>query len=232
LCYKHINHEMYIRTKESKRDYRIRNNKRFKSTLIAMVDALKTKPCMDCGRIFKPWQMDFDHRDSSTKRFSISKMVSRTFGIDSILEEIAKCDLVCACCHRDRTHERDKARILSRSLDIKVEHKEKTIQHGTFYGYKKCGPPKCELCKAANNARNKRQRDRYREAASLPPRTPPIETVILCLCGKSFSIKKSEEKKRKKRSRMGQLYCSSHCANHFSSMPVVSEQSKESDNSL
>lgn len=35
-------------------------------------------------------------------------MVNMAYGPESILEEIDKCDLVCANCHRIRTAERDK----------------------------------------------------------------------------------------------------------------------------
>jgi hypothetical protein len=46
--------------------------------------------------------MDFDHRDPSTKGFTVSRMVGRAT-IEAILAEIAKCDIVCANCHRERT---------------------------------------------------------------------------------------------------------------------------------
>jgi len=67
-----------------------------------VVDALKARPCMDCGGAFDPVCMDFDHRDGEIKVGNISKMVSRA-NIDDIKTEIAKCDLVCANCHRLRT---------------------------------------------------------------------------------------------------------------------------------
>ena len=67
------------------------------------VDEMKSAPCMDCGRTFPPVAMDFDHVRGE-KAFSISKrlMAKR----ETILVEIAKCDLVCSNCHRIRTHER------------------------------------------------------------------------------------------------------------------------------
>jgi len=49
--------------------------------------------------------MDFDHRDPSQKRHSVMAMVSRT-GTAAILTEVAKCDVVCANCHRMRTYRR------------------------------------------------------------------------------------------------------------------------------
>ncbi len=68
--------------------------------------SLKAGPCVDCGRKFKPWQMDFDHLPGSVKEKSIAEMVRSGRSKTRILIEIEKCELVCACCHRDRTHQR------------------------------------------------------------------------------------------------------------------------------
>jgi hypothetical protein len=69
-----------------------------------LVTELKRKPCMDCGGIFPPECMDFDHRDPSDKVQGVSRLVFRRYSRDRILAEIAKCDLICANCHRIRTH--------------------------------------------------------------------------------------------------------------------------------
>lgn len=60
------------------------------------------KPCVDCGGVFPPECMDYDHRDKTTKSFNIAK--SLLMSEAKITEEIAKCDLVCANCHRIRTY--------------------------------------------------------------------------------------------------------------------------------
>ena len=63
-------------------------------------------PCKDCGLRYKHYQMDFDHlRD---KKWNISRIVKHTGGLEPIKAEIAKCDLVCANCHRERTHQRQR----------------------------------------------------------------------------------------------------------------------------
>jgi hypothetical protein len=69
-----------------------------------MIQTLKSHPCTDCGRLFPYYVMDFDHRDPSEKSMGIPEMVKRMFAWDKVLAEIAKCDLVCACCHRLRTY--------------------------------------------------------------------------------------------------------------------------------
>jgi hypothetical protein len=70
----------------------------------AEIEKLKAAPCLDCSRRFPPECMDFDHRDGTIKIATISQMIGRQF--DQILAEIAKCDLICANCHRIRTRRR------------------------------------------------------------------------------------------------------------------------------
>ena len=65
--------------------------------------AFKSQPCMDCGQSYHWFVMDFDHRGDKT--MNLSKMVQSGASWARILEEIAKCDLVCANCHRMRTWE-------------------------------------------------------------------------------------------------------------------------------
>jgi predicted HNH restriction endonuclease len=49
--------------------------------------------------------MDFDHRPGETKAFEISQMLGKV-SMETLEAEIAKCDIVCANCHRIRTHRR------------------------------------------------------------------------------------------------------------------------------
>ena len=67
------------------------------------LNELKVKPCIDCGRSFPPEAMDFDHI-SGDKKYTISTMFSSPW--TKVLEEIDKCELICANCHRVRTHKR------------------------------------------------------------------------------------------------------------------------------
>jgi hypothetical protein len=68
----------------------------------AAVVELKARPCADCGGTFPTVCMDFDHRPGEVKKFSLSQVA--THSLKDALAEIAKCDLVCANCHRIRTH--------------------------------------------------------------------------------------------------------------------------------
>lgn len=69
---------------------------------------LKAKPCMDCGNTFHHAAMDFDHRPGETKVKSVSLLMASGL-IEAALAEIAKCDLICANCHRVRTFMRRRA---------------------------------------------------------------------------------------------------------------------------
>ena len=66
-------------------------------------DEAKAKPCFDCGVSYPPYVMDFDHRPGEDKLMEVGRMRSQGAAHEKILAEIAKCDLVCANCHRERT---------------------------------------------------------------------------------------------------------------------------------
>ena len=71
--------------------------------LRAIVNAAKDAPCADCGGRFHPVAMDFDHIRGE-KRNDIGRMVWRGVSEAVLRAELAKCELVCANCHRVRTH--------------------------------------------------------------------------------------------------------------------------------
>lgn len=68
-----------------------------------LLTRLKDRPCMDCGESHPYWAMDFDHRIPSNKNFTISGS-NRIQSLKKVEAEAAKCDVVCALCHRYRTH--------------------------------------------------------------------------------------------------------------------------------
>lgn len=68
------------------------------------VDELKRHPCTDCGKTWPPIAMDFDHV-SGEKTGNISTLIGNG-SLATIKKELAKCELVCACCHRLRTARR------------------------------------------------------------------------------------------------------------------------------
>lgn len=74
---------------------------------LEFINRTKLGPCTDCRKQYNPWVMDFDHV-RGTKRFNISQGICRS--LESIKLEVAKCELVCANCHRERTYRRNNAR--------------------------------------------------------------------------------------------------------------------------
>lgn len=66
-----------------------------------LVSSLKAQPCGDCGVSYPSFVMDFDHRPGEVKVGGVGRLATATR--QRLLEEIAKCDVVCANCHRIRT---------------------------------------------------------------------------------------------------------------------------------
>lgn len=70
-------------------------------------------PCADCGVPYRYWVMQLDHvAQRGPKAFTISATYTtararRAMCTEAeLLAEIAKCDIVCANCHAERTHAR------------------------------------------------------------------------------------------------------------------------------
>lgn len=59
-------------------------------------------PCADCGNKFPAVCMDFDHIGDD-KRDNVATLALNGVSIATLDAEIAKCELVCANCHRIRT---------------------------------------------------------------------------------------------------------------------------------
>lgn len=80
----------------------LRKKEVFAERLAFLIDFLREHPCVDCGES-DPVVLEFDHlRDKS---FSVSQGF-RDRRWQSVLDEIAKCEVVCANCHRRRTARR------------------------------------------------------------------------------------------------------------------------------
>jgi len=65
-------------------------------------------PCSDCGKRYRYYAMQFDHLPEHEKLFSIAKFFDYTHDLSVVMEEMRKCQLVCANCHTERTHQRRK----------------------------------------------------------------------------------------------------------------------------
>ena len=58
--------------------------------------------CADCGEKYHYSQMDFDHI-SGKKKHNLARYANSAVSISTIKDEIKKCEVVCANCHRYRT---------------------------------------------------------------------------------------------------------------------------------
>jgi hypothetical protein len=69
----------------------------YREELRHFLETAKNKPCAICGGTFLPCAMDFHHRDRTSKTQTVAayRYISKKF-----IAEIAKCDLLCANCHR------------------------------------------------------------------------------------------------------------------------------------
>lgn len=87
--------------------------------MVDLLRELRQVPCTDCGGRFKPYQMDFDHRDPSTKSFNVMTGRAMLMSTAKVLAEVAKCDIVCVNCHRLRTRDAERRRVRHRSSNPK-----------------------------------------------------------------------------------------------------------------
>jgi copper oxidase (laccase) domain-containing protein len=62
--------------------------------------------CMDCKQMHPYYVLDFDHRDGMTKVDGVCGLVKSGCSLEVVMKEVQKCDVVCANCHRIRTHQR------------------------------------------------------------------------------------------------------------------------------
>jgi hypothetical protein len=67
--------------------------------------------CTDCGYNSHPEALEFDHTDDN-KKFTIGSQIAN-YSVESLMEEVSKCEVVCANCHAVRTANRRKLVTLS-----------------------------------------------------------------------------------------------------------------------
>lgn len=68
-----------------------------------LISYLENHPCIDCG-ITDIRVLEFDHREGAIKRTAVSVLARSGYSLETVADEVAKCDVRCANCHRIRTH--------------------------------------------------------------------------------------------------------------------------------
>jgi hypothetical protein len=88
--------------KKNQREYiknaKQRSNNKKEIVIKYLIDYFSDNPCIDCGQT-NPVVLEFDHVRGK-KIDDVSRMVKRGFPIKTIIEEIHKCEVRCANCHR------------------------------------------------------------------------------------------------------------------------------------
>lgn len=63
---------------------------------------IKKNPCVDCKETFPPEALDFDHI-TGEKTAGIADLLARRAPMERLKEEVSKCVIRCATCHRIKT---------------------------------------------------------------------------------------------------------------------------------
>lgn len=66
-------------------------------------EAKQAAVCDDCGEDYPYWILEFDHV-RGVKLFNIAMFRQFTSKLEDVKAEIAKCDIVCSNCHKNRTY--------------------------------------------------------------------------------------------------------------------------------
>lgn len=97
--------EHYFKYGSEYRARAIARKRRLKNNLRkALLEYLKDKACVHCG-ISDVRVLEFDHINPATKSFGIAQAITRTLQWENVLEEISKCQILCANCHKIKTAE-------------------------------------------------------------------------------------------------------------------------------
>lgn len=99
VCHRKYTQKHYVANKA----YYVEKARRNTRAVVLELRRLKRVPCFDCKVRYPHYVMDFDHVRGK-KRCNVAA-VGR-LGRLVALAEVAKCEVVCANCHRIRTHRR------------------------------------------------------------------------------------------------------------------------------
>ena len=99
-CRTAYNKAHYKKNKSKYFESRDRTNKKILEEYRAFKES---NPCVDCGKKYHYYIMEFDHTENN-KANDVARLLRA--GRKKLWAEIEKCDLVCCLCHRHRTHKR------------------------------------------------------------------------------------------------------------------------------
>lgn len=68
---------------------------------IDIINNFRNNPCMACGLQYDIYNMQIDHIDPTTKLYDICQL--KSCKVERLLVELAKCQVLCALCHRRKS---------------------------------------------------------------------------------------------------------------------------------
>lgn len=94
--------DWYSRNKDYQKENASRHRVEYRQNLREYaLEYLSTHPCKSCGES-DPAVLEFHHA-RGVKTNDVSVLIGRGSSLDKLKEEIAKCDVLCANCHRRLT---------------------------------------------------------------------------------------------------------------------------------
>lgn len=99
-CAKVRDAEYYQSSESRRKSIRTGVKARIKATREVFLNILENSSCVDCGES-NPIVLEFDHLGD--KKYNVSEVAGKTQSVKKLLEEIAKCEVRCANCHRVKT---------------------------------------------------------------------------------------------------------------------------------
>jgi hypothetical protein len=101
---RYVSNPLLDLTKNKKEKPPKRSVQRKKEIQKMLSDIKEKSGCVDCLETYPYYILDFDHV-YGIKVANISQMLNN-FSLEDIMKEVAKCEIVCSNCHRERTFSR------------------------------------------------------------------------------------------------------------------------------
>jgi hypothetical protein len=98
-CRRAYDSRYHQRNKQRRKEQKARQHAEFQAWYRSLKQG---RPCADCGGFFDPPAMHWDHLPGTDKKGNLGDL-GRRWSRRRVLEEIEKCELVCANCHSVRT---------------------------------------------------------------------------------------------------------------------------------
>jgi predicted nucleic acid-binding Zn ribbon protein len=122
---KYINNKSKINTNSYARQQKI-----YKERKILLTKRLGGC-CKNCGYDKNLSALEFNHIDTENKKFNIDGRHISNLKFDRLIEEVEKCELLCANCHREHHNPQLDKQSLNYDVTLKIS-----------------GKPNCEICNA------------------------------------------------------------------------------------